>query len=147
MDKYKKLIGKRIRALREMKGYAQQEMLANALHKTYGLDIDASRISRWETGKQKLSAKYRKPLCELLGVTEEKLFALNDSEYIGPITGPYADQLIHAVNKADELHRLLALVLLTGNRKFVDKLAALGKEHAILGRVFLAALPPPVDSK
>lgn len=76
MKTYKELVGDRIREVREARGLSQ-DALAEALTKSLGSDVDQSRISRWEGGKNLPTGRRRQFLLKHLDVAERDIFGMD----------------------------------------------------------------------
>lgn len=74
MDSYKKLIGQRIAKRRIEMGFTTQSQLAEAL------DIDTSRVSNYETGKNSPKGKLLKKVLKVLGMKESDLLSLAEEK-------------------------------------------------------------------
>lgn len=67
----KKLVGDRLKAAREAAGLSQDDVAQK-------LDVDQSRVSRWETGKNLPTGERRKRLIKLLRVSQDDIFGAGD---------------------------------------------------------------------
>lgn len=73
MAKLRNKLGEKIRKRRKELGYKTQEALADKL------DVDVSRISRWETGDEFPDTKHRANLFEILKMNDD--FSIDQKHY------------------------------------------------------------------
>lgn len=152
---YKKLVGTRIKEFRERAGYSTQEDLARRM------DIDQSRISRWESGQQMPTGEHKATLLRLLNKSSEDLFSAqnattslnvnNESKVIVEHIDSLKDR-IDSLQKSFVQSQAKATVPKTNRDLLIEKIVAnlrtfndekLGRVHILIERLMKIKGPFP----
>lgn len=111
---FKELIGSRIAKAREAAGLSQDDLAKK-------LNVDQSRISRWETGKN-LPKKHKGQLLEILRVSEATIFSVNPSARQSKALSK-VPETIEFLSKFGDLKpglRDLVVALVYDDQKYID---------------------------
>lgn len=128
MDSFKKRFGQKLRARRIEKGFSSQSDLAEKL------EVDQSRVSRWENGREFPDGPYRDKLMKVL--KDESLFSLEPDAKPAPTVSSLLDAMKLMQAELDEVKSSPLYEVL----KSADE--RLAREIADLAKAYLAATLP-----
>lgn len=74
-------LGRKIRELRSKRGYTQDE-LAEKMNQQFGININKSMISKWESNTSEPTLENARYLVQLLHTSLDELLGLNEPETI-----------------------------------------------------------------
>jgi DNA-binding transcriptional regulator YiaG len=121
LGSYKKLVGDRIKAARIKAGFANQEALA------VRLNVDRTRVSRWESGENLPKGKLATQLLKAVRASQEEIFAVTvrDPEpgSEGPLDASAGLEILSKYQGLSPSLKLLALSVLYEDASYLRQLS------------------------